>query len=98
MAQRNPVLIAKEYVQSTEPPAVRKNALTALAALDDPEGWAVLADSALTDPDETVRRLAEEELSRLPSPSARKAIEPVLAMLEVPKKGQRAYALLGRLR
>jgi hypothetical protein len=98
MAQRNPVLIARQYVQLTEPPSVRKNALTALAALDDPEGWAVLADTALTDPDESVRYQAEEELSRLPSQSARKAIEPVLAMLEVPQKGQQAYALLGRLR
>src|SRR5262245_32688783 len=98
MAQRNPVLIAKEYVQPTEPPNVRRNALAALAALNVPESWAVLAETALTDKDETVRDQAEDELSHLAAASARNAIEPVLAMLEDADRGRKAYALLGRLR
>jgi hypothetical protein len=98
MRQRSPVLIAKEYVQASEPAQVRKNALTALAQLGDPDGWAVLTEVALTDLDVSVRDQAEEELSRMSPESAAQAMEPVLASLDVQSTRGNAYVLLGRLR
>lgn len=98
MPQRNPVLIAREYVQPGEPPQVRKNALSALATLGGTESWGVLTEVALVDTDPSVRERAETELSSLTPDSAARAIEPLFGDLDVDARKEAAYSLLGRLR
>jgi hypothetical protein len=96
--QRNPFLIAKEYVQPGEPAQVRKNALTALAVLNNPSSLALLADVALADADTEVREQAEAEIALLMPESAAAALQPVLDDLKRRGRRRGAYALLGRLR
>jgi hypothetical protein len=98
MRERNAFLIAKEYVQPGEAAQVRKNALTAMALLDDPDSRKVLTDVALGDADPGVRERAEAEIASLPPASAKEALGPVLEDLKAPGRQQNAYALLGRLR
>jgi hypothetical protein len=96
--QRNPFLIVKEYLQPSEPAQVRKNALTALAVLEDPDSLALLADVALVETDPEVRDKAEAEIVALPPQSAAAALQPALNDLTRPGREQNAYGLLGRLR
>jgi len=98
MPGRNPFLIVKEYVQPGEMPQVRKNALTALAALGDADSRALLAEVALSDADPDVREKAEVEIASMPSESARAAVKLLLDELRVPEQRRGAYALLGKLR
>jgi hypothetical protein len=98
MPGRNPFLIAKEYVQSGELPQVRKNALTALAALDGPESRALISEVALTESDPEVRERVQAEIASMPVEQARQVLKPALDDLNVPERCRRAYALLGELR
>jgi len=98
MPGRNPLLIAKEYTRDAEVPQVRKNAVTALAALDDPEAWKALMEIAVEDRDAEVRAHAEAKIASLPSESAGVALQAVLDRLRSTSQQPIAYALLGRLR
>jgi hypothetical protein len=98
MPPRNPLLIVKEYLEPGEPPQVRKNALTALAALGGPESLAILVESALNDEDAQVRERAEAEIASLPASEVAQALQPVLDALKESNRQRDAYALLGRLR
>ena len=94
MRPRKPLLIIKEYLEPNEPPQVRKNALSALAALGDAESLTMLAQIALNEPEPQLRDRAEAEISSLAPSTGLQAIQPLLHEL----KGPETYALLGRLR
>jgi len=98
MPGRNPFLVAKEYLQTGELPQVRKNALTALAALDDEDSRTLLVDVALTESDLEVREKAVEEIASMPPESIRGVLKLVVNELKVPERARGAYALLGTLR
>jgi hypothetical protein len=98
MRSRNPTSIVKEYLEPTEPVQVRKNAVTALAALGDEESLALLVDSALNDGDAAVKERAEEEIAALSPAEGTKALQPILDGLKQKTRHPDAYALLGRLR
>jgi len=98
MQSRNPTSIVKEYLEPTEPVQVRKNALTALAALGDDGSMALVINSALSDGDAAVKERAEEEIASLSPVDAANALQPILDGLKQKARNLDAYALLGRLR
>ena len=93
-----PFLIANEYLQPGEPQQVRKNAVTALAALDDHESREILAHNAVTESDPEVRQRMQSEIVKMPREASQKVLALVLRELEVPEKQGTAYTLLGELR
>jgi hypothetical protein len=97
MPGRNPLLIVKEYARA-EDRQVRKNAINALAVLDDQDGWKMLTEIALEDKEPDVRSFAEAKIASLPQERAKAAVEPLLEALTTAGKENEAYAILGRLR
>lgn len=92
-------MVMEEFLRS-EATQVRKNALTALSLVDDPDSAGLIVITALEDDDPGVRRRAEEESLALDENllnSARDVIVNALTSGDAQKQ-QRAYALLGRLR
>src|SRR5215831_18967944 len=92
-----PFLIANEYLQPGEPQQVRKNAVTALAALGDSESREVLAHNAVTESDPEVRQWVQSEIVKMPREASQQVLALVLRELEVPEKQRSAYLLLGEL-
>ena len=76
----------------------RKNAVTALAALNTDESLRQLVEVATTDADPDVRKQAEREITGLDLSSDGRVVACLQAALNDRKKRQAAYALLGRLR
>jgi hypothetical protein len=81
-------------------PQIRKNALTALAVINDEESARLIATAAMEDEDVGVRRRAEEESLLLSSKFLQSVNDVFLKALTSPEfqKQQRAYAILGRLK
>lgn len=81
-------------------PQIRKNALTALAVINDAESARLIATVAMEDDDVGVRRRAEEESLMLSSKLLQSVNDVFLKALTSPEfqKQQRAYAILGRLK
>ncbi len=98
MPGRNPFLIVKDYLNPGEPVQVRKNAVTALATLDDEESRALLAEKAVTDESDEVKQKARDEIAAMPEGSSQQVLELVLRDLEDPQRQRTAYVLLGELR
>jgi HEAT repeat protein len=90
-------LIAKEYLSLAEPVQVRKNAVTALAALDDEESRALLAEMAVTDASPEVKQKARDEIVAMPEESSQQILQLVLRDLETEERQRTAYVLLGEL-
>ena len=97
MPGRNPFLIAKEYLQANESPRCA-DALTALAALGDPQSRAVLAEAATTEDVAEVRSRAQAEIASMPADDAQEVLKLVLEGLSVPERQRGVYALLSELR
>jgi len=97
--KRNPTGIICEYLNRAEP-QVRKNALTALAAIGDQDSIERLITAALEDPAPEVRSHAEAEIAKFEGPVAESARDHLHRLLEDkdPKRRATTYALLGRLR
>lgn len=94
----NAFYIVEEFLRSNDPQA-RKNALTALAVMDeDAECIERLGAVAVADADEGVRRRAVEEIVSLPDAALPHATRVLHAGLADEEKGQKAYAALGRLK
>lgn len=91
--------IMEEFLRSGTP-QVRRNALTALAVVDDEASARLIARAAIEDEDAAVRRRAEEESLSLGENSLRPVNAVFLRALKSPEfqKQQRAYAMLGRLK
>jgi hypothetical protein len=98
MPGRNPFLIAKDYLNPNESVQVRKNAVTALAALDDEESRALLAEKAVTDESAEVKQKARDEIADMPVESSQQILKLVLRDLSVEDRQRTAYIMLGELR
>jgi hypothetical protein len=91
--------VIEEFLRSGESQK-RKNALVTLAVLGDQDSVALIAETALDDPDVAVRQRAEEEIMGLDDSSRQAAIRLLaqgLKSSDADKQG-RAYSLLGTLR
>src|SRR6185369_7043874 len=97
------ITIAEEFLRSPNP-QIRKNSLVALAVVDEEESGQVIADTALTDEDWTVRQRAKSELLSglaATAPVIPAAVEDVLVRAlksDDAQKQKRAYAILGQLK
>lgn len=89
------LLIVEEFLQSNEQ-QLRKNALTALAAIDTPDSARRLARVAFADPDPNVRARAAQELGSLSEPSQRVALQVMSDALSEPV-AQEAFRVLAQL-
>jgi hypothetical protein len=98
MPGRNPFLIAKDYLNPNESVQVRKNAVIALAALDDEESRALLAEKAVTDDSAEVQQKARDEIAAMPMESSQRILQLVLRDLPVEDRQRTAYIMLGELR
>jgi hypothetical protein len=89
--------LVEEFIRSPQP-QLRKNALTALAVINEPKAIELMTSVALEDSDAGVRQRAEDELFKLHLHSD--AIGLAFTRLRSPDEEtqQRAYAFLGRLR
>lgn len=92
-------VIVEEFLRSGSP-QIRKNALTALAVIDDEDSACLIAKTAVEDEDSGVRRRAEEESLSLSGAFLTSMVDVFLTSLSSPEfqKQQRAYAVLGRLK
>src|SRR5262245_60518458 len=80
-------------------PRVRRNALTALGALDSPDGLDAIVQAALEDEDLSVRRRAEEELTEeMASPAGLARVREAVERRMTGDGWSKPYSLLGRLR
>ena len=97
---RNAYLIVKEFLDApSATEQVRKNALAALAVLDDPEALEDLVRIVLNDPAPAVRERAELEIRSLPPKKLSAVLDKLHERIRARKDDQyRAYAELGRLR
>lgn len=91
--------IMEEFLRSSEP-QVRQNVLTALSVVDDPAGAKLMAEAALSDKDNGVRKKALDEIAALDEGARSFAIKVFADALEAEdeERQQRAYFLLGQLR
>lgn len=92
----NAFYIVEEFLRSHEPQA-RRNALSALALMEDEKSVGRLCAVALGDEDEGVRRRAADEIVSLPDGPLSYAIGVLRDGLQDEAQSQRAYAVLGRL-
>jgi hypothetical protein len=94
----NAFYIVEEFLRSNDAQS-RKNALTALALMDDDkESIGRLGEVALADADEGVRRRAVEEIVSLPEAALPSALKVLRKGLSDESNGQKAYAALGHLK
>jgi hypothetical protein len=93
----NAYFLVEQFLRSSDPQS-RRNALTALALMDDDESIGRLCKVALTDEDESVRKRAVEEIVSLPETALPRALGVLHASLKDETNGQRAYAVLGQLK
>lgn len=89
--------LVEEFIRSPQP-QLRKNALTALAVINEPKAIELMTRVALEDSDAGVRERAENELFELNLPSDAIALALNSLRSSDEETQQRAYAFLGRLR
>lgn len=95
----NTLSIIEEFLRSGEP-QIRRNAITALAVMNDQDSVRLIIDTALKDPDAGVRRRAEEEILLLDEESQAGVTEALMESLKSKdsQSQQLAYAFLARLK
>jgi hypothetical protein len=93
---RDIISIVEEYMRSAEP-QLRRNAITALAAINSAESISGLVRVTLSDGDEPVVQHAVAELLKLKEESLARAVGELILALEKPLEQQRAYYILGML-
>jgi hypothetical protein len=91
--------IVEEFIRNDNP-QIRKNALIALAVINETDAITLIARTAMEDPETSVRQRAEDELVQLDNQSLEPAIQVAISELQsqTDEIRQRAYAFLGRLR
>lgn len=94
----DPWTVVQDFVTSPDP-KLRRNALTALAAMGNRASISQLIERALSDEDHSVTQRARDEILDLDENSARHAVSELTGAVEESKKGWKiAYAILGSLR
>jgi hypothetical protein len=71
-----------------------RSAVVALGLIGEPESIQQLVEIALRDPDETVRKQAEEEILHLSGAPQRQALEALASAMQDPQAARSAYLLL----
>jgi hypothetical protein len=97
MEQRSAFLLFTEFLRSPDP-QVRRNALSALAAIQSEDSLGEVVRVALSDPDPQVRQRAEDELVSAAAQSQDALTKALWKELRPGKLSVAAYALIGRLR
>lgn len=93
----NPLDIVEEYLRSPDP-QVRRNAVTALAAIESDESLRKLATASLDNADSETQQRAVDEILNLRPDVAARTVKYFEDALGDKKKAVLAYAMLGRLR
>jgi hypothetical protein len=93
---RNIISIVEEYIRSPEP-RLRRNAITALAAINSTESISGIVRVALSDHDVPVVQHAVAELLKLKEDALARALLELTIALANPREQQQAYYILGML-